>query len=87
MLLLLRILGPQLLALMAYAVLRLAAPRRDAGIAQLFAVVIAGSSAWWSAAIRIGGIHLSMPRAGAFVALEIFVALLAQLLILAAQSE
>jgi len=87
LLLLLRILGPQLLGLIVYGVLRIAAPRRDTGAAQLFAIVFTGASAWWSGATRIAGVYLSMPRAGAFVALEIFVALLAQLLILAAQSE
>jgi len=87
LLLLVRILAPQLLALIVYAIVRGAAPRRDTGVAQLFAVIVAGASAWFSATMPIGGIVLSMPRSGAFVALEIFVALLAQLLTLAAQTE
>lgn len=87
MLLLVRILAPQLLALIVYFVVRAVAPRRDSGVAQLFAILIAGASAWFSATMPIGGIVLSMPRSAAFVALEIFVALLAQLLTLAAQSE
>jgi len=87
LLLLVRILAPQLLALIVYAIVRRAAPRRDTGVAQLFAIIVAGASAWFSATMPIGGIVLSMPRSGAFVALEIFVALLAQLLTLAAQTE
>lgn len=82
MVLLARILAPQLLALLVYFVVRLAARRRDPAIAQLAAIVVAGASAWWAAISQ-----LTMIRAGAFVALEIFVSLLVQLLILAAQSE
>jgi len=85
--LLLRILAPQLLALLVYAAVRRSARRRDPAIAQIFAIAVAGASAWWAAAMPIGDVRLSMIRAGAFVALEIFVALLGQLLILAAQSE
>lgn len=88
MLLLLRILAPQLLALAVYAIARAAGHRRDPAVAQVFAIAMAGASAWWLGMVSIGGMHLdAWPRVGAFVALEVFVALLGQLLILAAQNE
>lgn len=67
----LRIVAPQLLALLAYVLLR-----RRLMIAQLAAVVVAALSAFYA-----GRVLESIPRFGAFLALELFVALLAQLLI------
>ncbi len=72
-LLLLRIFGPQILGLAAYAVLR-----RRAALAQIAAVLTTALAAAY-AALVLG----SVPRIGAFIALELFVALLAQLLIAA----
>ena len=75
--LLLRIFGPQLLGLAIYFVLH-----RRVILAQLAAVLattLAAAYAGWT----LG----TLPRIGAFVALELFVALLAQLLIAAAHEE
>lgn len=75
--LLLRIFGPQLLGLTIYFVLH-----RRVILAQLAAVL-----ATTLAAAYAGWILGTLPRIGAFVALELFVALLAQLLIAAAHEE
>ena len=69
--LLLRIFGPQLLGLLAYFVLR-----RRVMLAQLAAVLTTTLAAAYA-----GYVLGSLPRIGAFLALEVFVALLAQLLI------
>ena len=75
-LLLLRIFGPQIAGLLAYAALR----RRGAMLAQIAAVLTTALLAACS------GLALpTLPRLGAFIALEVFVALLAQLLITAAE--
>lgn len=79
-LLLLRIFGPQLAGLAAYAALRLSL-RRAPMFAQLGAVLLtAAASVYISAWSLQGAAHI-----GAFIALQIFVSLLAQLLIVAAQ--
>jgi hypothetical protein len=73
--LLLRILGPQLAGLLAYFVLR-----RRLTLAQLGALLtttLAAAYAGWPLA--------TVPRIGAFIALEVFAALLGQLLIVAAE--
>lgn len=72
--LLLRIFAPQIAGLAAYVLLR-----RWTMLAQLGAVLVtalAAAFAAWPLA--------TLPRLGAFVALEVFAALLAQLLIVAA---
>lgn len=73
-LLLLRIFGPQLLGLLLFFVLR-----RRLMIAQLAAVLTTALAAAYAAHPLV-----TVPRIGAFIALEVFVALLAQLLIAAA---
>lgn len=82
--LLLRILTPQVAALLVWAIVRLAARDRDPIFGQLAAVVVAAIAAVW-----LGTLHtaatLTGPRLGAFIALEVFVALLAQLMIIAAE--
>jgi len=72
--LLLRIFGPQILGLAVYAVLR-----RRVALAQAAAVLTTALAAAYAAMVLA-----SVPRIGAFIALEVFVALLAQLLIAAA---
>jgi hypothetical protein len=75
--LLLRIFGPQILGLAVYFALR-----RNTILAQLAAVLattLAAAYAGWT----LG----TLPRIGAFTALELFVALLVQLLIAAAHEE
>jgi hypothetical protein len=69
-LLVLRILGPQLLGLLAYFLLR-----RRAMLAQASAVAATALAA------VVAGLVLPLPRLGAFVAIEVFAALLAQLII------
>ena len=69
--LLLRIAGPQLLGLLMYFVLR-----RKVMLAQLAAVLTTALAAAYT-----GHVLATLPRIGAFIALEVFVALLAQLLI------
>ena len=71
--LLLRIAGPQLLGLLMYFVLR-----RRVMLAQLAAVLTTTLAAAYA-----GHVLATLPRIGAFMALEVFVALLAQLLIAA----
>lgn len=82
--LLLRILAPQVAALLVWAIVRLLARDRDPILGQLVAVVVAAV-----AAVVFGTMHaspaLTGPRLGAFIALEVFVALLGQLLIIAAE--
>jgi len=75
LILLLRLFGPQLLGLGVYVLLR-----RRAGLAQGGAVLTTALAAAY-AGLALG----TLPRIGAFLALEIFVALLAQLLIAAAE--
>ena len=73
--LLLRIFGPQLTGLLTYFVLR-----RRLTLAQLAAVLttaLAAAYAAWPLA--------TVPRIGAFIALEVFAALLGQLLIVATE--
>ena len=72
--LLLRIFGPQLLGLLTYAVLR-----RRVMLAQLGAVLTTALAAAYA-----GHVLPTLPRIGAFVTVEVFAALLAQLLIAAA---
>ena len=85
--LLLRIFGPQIAGLAAYAALRAAAPRREPILAQLGAVLTTALAAAFLAIAKLDDTVLAtVPRIGAFVALEVFVALLAQLL-LAAHEE
>ena len=74
--LLLRIFGPQIAGLAVYAALR----RRGATLAQTAAVLLTALLA-----VYCGLALPTIPRIGAFVALEVFVALLAQLLIAAAE--
>ena len=71
--LLLRIFGPQLAGLLAYFVLR-----RRLTLAQLAAVLTAALAAAYAAWPLA-----SLPRIGAFIAIEVFAALLGQLLIVA----
>ena len=85
-LLLLRILAPQIAALIVWAAVRFAARDRDPIISQLAAVAIAAVAAVWVATMH-GAFTLSGPRLGAFIALELFVALLAQLLIIAREES
>lgn len=73
--LLLRILGPQLAGLLAYFVLR-----RRLTLAQLAAVLTTALAAAYA-----GAPLATVPRIGAFIALEVFAALLGQLLIVAAE--
>jgi putative Ca2+/H+ antiporter (TMEM165/GDT1 family) len=75
--LLLRIFGPQLLGLLAYFVLR-----RRVLLAQLAAVLTTTLAAAYA-----GHVLPTLPRIGAFLALEVFVALLAQLLIAGADED
>lgn len=75
--LLLRILGPQIAGLAVYFVLR-----RRVMLAQLGAVLTTALAAAYA-----GHPLPTVPRTGAFIALEVFVALLAQLLISAAAEE
>ena len=73
--LLLRIFGPQLAGLLFYFVLR-----RRLMLAQLAAVLttaLAAAYAGWPLA--------TVPRIGAFIAIEVFAALLGQLLVVAAE--
>ena len=72
--LLLRIFGPQLTGLLTYFVLR-----RRLTLAQLAAVLTTGLAAAYT-----GWPLASLPRIGAFIAIEVFAALLGQLLIVAA---
>jgi len=72
--LLLRIFGPQLAGLLAHVALR-----RRTILAQLGAVLTTALAAAYA-----GYPLATLPRIGAFIALEVFVALLAQLLIAAA---
>jgi hypothetical protein len=72
--LLLRILGPQLAGLLAYFLLR-----RRVTLAQLAAVLTTTLAAAYA-----GAPLATVPRIGAFIALEVFAALLGQLLIVAA---
>lgn len=84
--LLLRIFGPQIAGLAAYAALRAALRRGEPMLAQLGAVVVTALAAAYLAIARLDGVTLStLPRIGAFVALEVFAGLLAQLLIAAAE--
>jgi len=78
--LLLRIFGPQLAGLLAYALLRITFRRRDLLLPQLAAVLVTALAAAYAA-------HPlpTLPRIGAFIAIEVFVALLGQLLIAAAE--
>jgi hypothetical protein len=69
--LLLRIFGPQLLGLLTYFLLR-----RRVMLAQLGAVLVTALAAAYS-----GHVLETLPRIGAFVTLEVFAALLAQLII------
>ena len=72
---LLRIFGPQLAGLLLYFVLR-----RRPMLAQLAAVLttaLAAAYAGWPLA--------TVPRIGAFIAIEVFAALLGQLLVVAAE--
>jgi hypothetical protein len=86
--LLLRIFGPQIAGLAAYAALRAALRRRDLILPQLGAVLTAALAAAALAMAHLDEAALSTaPRIGAFVTLEVFVALLAQLLIAAAEPE
>jgi len=71
--LLLRIFGPQLAGLLAYFVLR-----RRLTLAQLAAVLTTALAAAYA-----GSPLATVPRIGAFIALEVFAALLGQLLIVA----
>ena len=73
--LLLRIFGPQLAGLLAHFALR-----RRTMLAQLAAVLTTALAAAYA-----GHVLATVPRIGAFIALEVFVALLAQLLIAAAE--
>lgn len=73
LILLLRIFGPQLLGLGVYFLLR-----RRVTLAQGSAVLATALAAAYA-----GRILGTLPRIGAFLALEVFVALLAQLLIAA----
>ena len=70
--LLLRIFGPQILGLLLYALLH----RRNVILAQLAAVLLTTLAAAYASLVLA-----TVPRIGAFIALEVFVALLAQLLI------
>jgi len=74
--LLLRIFGPQIAGLFLYAVLR----RRNMMLAQIGAVLMTALAAAYA-----GIVLVTVPRIGAFIALEVFVALLAQLLIAAGE--
>jgi hypothetical protein len=74
-LLLLRIFGPQLLGLGVYFILR-----RRVVLAQGGAVLTTALAAAYA-----GHVLGTLPRIGAFLALEVFVALLAQLLIAAGE--
>lgn len=75
LILLLRIFGPQLLGLGVYVILR-----RKVVLAQGAAVLATALAAAYA-----GQVLGTIPRIGAFLALEVFVALLAQLLIAAAE--
>jgi hypothetical protein len=75
LILLLRIFGPQLLGLGVYVLLR-----RRITLAQGGAVLATALAAAYA-----GHVLGTLPRIGAFLALEVFVALLAQLLIAAAE--
>ncbi|HKS21359.1 MAG TPA: hypothetical protein VJZ76_01070 [Thermoanaerobaculia bacterium] len=75
LILLLRIFGPQLLGLGVYFLLR-----RKAVLAQGGAVLATALAAGYA-----GQVLGTLPRIGAFLALEVFVALLAQLLIAAGE--
>ena len=75
LLLLLRIFGPQILGLLTYFLLR-----RRVMLAQLAAVVTTTLAAAYA-----GHVLATLPRIGAFLALELFTALLAQLLIAGAE--
>ena len=75
LILLLRIFGPQIFGLLLYVLLH----RRSALLAQLAAVLSTALAAAYA-----GLVLMTLPRIGAFIALEVFVALLAQLLIAAA---
>ncbi|HYM61075.1 MAG TPA: hypothetical protein VEZ11_09305 [Thermoanaerobaculia bacterium] len=79
--LLLKIFAPQLAALVVYVLVRLIARHRDPGLAQFAAIVVC--------AILAAFLAWSLPitRRLAIFALETFVALLAQLLILAAEID
>jgi hypothetical protein len=79
--LLLRIFGPQLAGLIGYAALRRISRRANPLLPQLAAVLLTAGTAVCAAAPSLEG----TARIGAFVVLEIFVALLAQLLIAAAE--
>lgn len=82
--LLLRIFGPQLAGLAAYAAVRW----RNRMLAQLGAIVTTALAAFYFAVAKIDDAALTtLPRIGAFLALQVFVALLAQLLIAAAGEE
>jgi hypothetical protein len=74
-LLLLRIFGPQLLGLGVYLILRRRVVHAQGGAVLTTAL----------AAAYAGYVLGTLPRIGAFLALEVFVALLAQLLIAAAE--
>jgi len=79
--LLLRIFGPQIAALLVHVALR-----RRPMLAQLGAVLTAALAAAYLAIARLDDTLLAtLPRIGAFIAIEVFAALLGQLLIVAGE--